>query len=464
MEKYDLITIGAGQAGLPLSDAFALAGKRAALIEEKYVGGTCVNAGCAPTKTMIASAEVAYLARRAADFGIHVGEVGVDLEQVRLRKQNIVENFRDRSRCRILESGVNLFYGHASFSGPKSVLVKLHHGEEMQLTSDTIAINTGGRPRLPHLEGLDQVPYLDSTTVMELNELPEHLLILGGGYEALEFGQMFQRFGSQVTILEGGSRLLHREDNDVSEAILQILREDGIDVLLDVHCLKVEMLSKGRISLMVKNPQGERSVTGTHLLIVIGLVPNSDQLNLQTAGVHTDPFGCITTNDRLETNIPGIYALGDVNGGPAFTHIAHSDFRIMRSNLLEGGNATIKDRPVPYTVFIDPQLGRVGLTEHEARAQGVKYRLYRMAMSSVGRAIHLDRKRGFIKALIAEESKQILGAAVLGVDGGELMTMIEIAMLGNLPYTTLRDGIFAHPTLAGFFNQLFAEGNYFTCE
>jgi pyruvate/2-oxoglutarate dehydrogenase complex dihydrolipoamide dehydrogenase (E3) component len=464
MEKYDLITIGAGQAGLPLSDAFALAGKKTALIEENYVGGTCVNAGCAPTKTMIASAEIAYLARRAADFGVQVGEVSVNLENIRSRKQKVVENFRDRSRCRVLESGVNLFYGHASFSGPKSVLVKLHDGEEMQLAADTIAINSGGRPRLPHLDGLDQIPYLNSTTVMELKETPEHLLILGGGYEALEFGQMFQRFGSRVTILEGGPKLLLREDSDVSEAILQILRDDGIEVLLNVHCLGVEKLPNGWLSLRVKNPQGERVVSGSHFLIVIGLVPNSDHLNLQAAGVRVDPYGCITTNERLETNVPGVYALGDVNGGPAFTHIAHSDFRIMRTNLLDGGNATTKERPVPYTVFIDPQLGRIGLTEHEARAQGMKYRLYKISMRNIGRAIHLDRSRGFIKALVDEESRQIIGAAVLGVNGGELMAMIEIAMLGNLPYTTLRDGIFAHPTLAGFFNQLFADGNYFTCD
>jgi len=214
----------------------------------------------------------------------------------------------------------------------------------------------------------------------------------------------------------------------------------------------------------VKNPQGERVVSGSHFLIVIGLVPNSDHLNLQAAGVRVDPYGCITTNERLETNVPGIYALGDVNGGPAFTHIAHSDFRIMRTNLLDGGNATTKERTVPYTVFIDPQLGRIGLTEHEARAQGLKYRLYKISMRNIGRAIHLDRSRGFIKALVDEESRQIIGAAVLGVNGGELMAMIEIAMLGNLPYTTLRDGVFAHPTLAGFFNQLFADGNYFTCD
>jgi pyruvate/2-oxoglutarate dehydrogenase complex dihydrolipoamide dehydrogenase (E3) component len=290
------------------------------------------------------------------------------------------------------------------------------------------------------------------------------LLILGGGYEALEFGQMFQRFGSRVTILEGGPKLLLREDSDVSEAILQILRDDGIEVLLNVHCLGVEKLPNGWLSLRVKNPQGERVVSGSHFLIVIGLVPNSDHLNLQAAGVRVDPYGCITTNERLETNVPGVYALGDVNGGPAFTHIAHSDFRIMRTNLLDGGNATTKERPVPYTVFIDPQLGRIGLTEHEARAQGMKYRLYKISMRNIGRAIHLDRSRGFIKALVDEESRQIIGAAVLGVNGGELMAMIEIAMLGNLPYTTLRDGIFAHPTLAGFFNQLFADGNYFTCD
>jgi pyruvate/2-oxoglutarate dehydrogenase complex dihydrolipoamide dehydrogenase (E3) component len=458
-ERYDAIVIGAGQAAVPLSTALARSGWRTALIEREHVGGTCVNEGCTPTKAMVASARVAYLARRAADYGVHTGPVSVNMAKVRQRKRDIVDSFRNGSQRRIENTeGLDLLMGEASFVGPKSVEVCLNSGEIHHLTADKIFINTGARPRKPSLPGLDSVPYLDSTSIMELDEVSEHLLVLGGGYVGLEFGQMFRRFGSQVTIVQRRGQLLTHEDPDVAEEVANILREDGIEDLLDTHALRVRQAPDeggGRIQLTVRTGEGERTLTGSHLLVAVGRVPNTDRLNLAAAGVQTDERGFIQVNERLETNVPGIYALGDVKGGPAFTHISYDDFRIIRSNLLEGGEATTAGRLVPYTVFIDPQLGRVGLSEREARAQGRNIRVAKMPMSYVSRALEVDEPRGFMKAVVDADSGQILGAAVLGIEGGEIMGVLQMAMMGQVPYTVLRDAVFAHPTLAESLNNLF---------
>jgi pyruvate/2-oxoglutarate dehydrogenase complex dihydrolipoamide dehydrogenase (E3) component len=458
-ERYDAIVIGAGQAAVPLSTALARSGGRTALIEREHVGGTCVNEGCTPTKAMVASARVAYLARRAADYGVHTGPVSVNMAKVRQRKRDIVDSFRNGSQRRIENTeGLDLLMGEASFVGPKSVEVCLNSGEIHHLTADKIFINTGARPRKPSLPGLDSVPYLDSTSIMELDEVSEHLLVLGGGYVGLEFGQMFRRFGSQVTIVQRRGQLLTHEDPDVAEEVANILREDGIEDLLDTHALRVRQAPDeggGRIQLTVRTGEGERTLTGSHLLVAVGRVPNTDRLNLAAAGVQTDERGFIQVNGRLETNVPGIYALGDVKGGPAFTHISYDDFRIIRSNLLEGGEATTAGRLVPYTVFIDPQLGRVGLSEREARAQGRNIRVAKMPMSYVSRALEVDEPRGFMKAVVDADSGQILGAAVLGIEGGEIMGVLQMAMMGQVPYTVLRDAVFAHPTLAESLNNLF---------
>jgi pyruvate/2-oxoglutarate dehydrogenase complex dihydrolipoamide dehydrogenase (E3) component len=453
---YDAIVIGSGQSGDPLSVALAQAGWKTALIEREHVGGTCINVGCSPTKTMVASARVAYLARRAADYGVHTGPVTVDMDVVRKRKRHIVEMFRGSSQKRIEDTqGVDLLMGEASFIDPKTVEVHLNSGETRQLTAETICIDTGDRPARPQLEGIERVPTLDSTSIMELDMVPEHLIVLGGGYVGLEFAQMFRRFGSQVTIVQRGAHLLSREDDDVAEAVEKILREDGLELLLQSAALRVAPAGEGRIQLTVRTQEGERAITGSHLLVATGRVPNSEQLNLNAAGVQVDKRGYIQVNEKLETNVPGIYALGDVKGGPAFTHISYDDFRILRTNLLEKGNASIKDRIVPYTIFIDPQLGRVGLSETEARKQGKHIKVARMPMSYVDRALEVDESRGFMKAVVDADTQQILGAAVLGLEGGELMAMLEIAMLGKMPYTILRDGIFAHPTLAESLNNLF---------
>jgi pyruvate/2-oxoglutarate dehydrogenase complex dihydrolipoamide dehydrogenase (E3) component len=298
------------------------------------------------------------------------------------------------------------------------------------------------------------VAALDSTSIMELGALPEHLLVLGGGYIGLEFGQMFRRFGSAVTVVQHGKQLLSREDPDVAEEVHKVLQEDGIEVLLETEATRVRLDARG-IALQVRGPAGERTVSGSHVLVATGRVPNSEGLNLAAAGVRVDARGFIPVNDRLETNVSGIYALGDIKGGPAFTHISYDDYRIIRNNLLRGGQSTTKGRLVPYTVYIDPQLGRIGLTEQEARALGRTIRVAKIPMSWVARALEMAEPRGFIKAVVDAESKQILGAAVLAVEGGEIMAMLQIAMMGKLPYTALEDGIFAHPALAEGLNTVF---------
>ncbi len=455
--RYDAIIIGAGQSGGPLSTTLAQAGWKTAIIERIHVGGTCINEGCTPTKTMVASARVAYLARRAPDYGVHSGPVTVDMVKVRQRKRDIVDSFRNSSQ-RSIESteGVDLLMGEAHFTGPKELEVRLTNGETRQLTADTIFINAGDRPSRPSISGVDSVPTLDSTSIMELDVVPDHLLIIGGGYVGLEFGQMFRRFGSQVTVIQRGAYLLAREDPDVAGEVAKILREDGLEVLLETSPTRVEKAGDGKIQLIVKTPTGERILTGSHLLVAAGRTPNTDWLNLAATGVQVDKKGFIQVNEKLETNVPGIYALGDIKGGPAFTHISYDDFRIIRTNLLENGNATIRDRLVPYTVFIDPQLGRIGLSETEARSKDRNIKVAKMPMNYVARALEVDESRGFMKAIVDADTSQILGAAVLGIEGGEIMAMLEIAMMGKLPYTVLRDGTFAHPTLAESLNNLFS--------
>jgi pyruvate/2-oxoglutarate dehydrogenase complex dihydrolipoamide dehydrogenase (E3) component len=449
---YDAIVVGAGQSGGPLSSALARAGQRTAIVEREHVGGTCINEGCTPTKTMVASARVAYLARRAADYGVHTGPVTIDMLRVRQRKRDIVDSFRTGSEERILSTpGLDLLRGEARFVGHKALQV-----DSQELTADRIFINAGARPSRPPIPGLDSIPTLNSTTIMELDSVPEHLLVLGGGYVGLEFGQMFRRFGSRVTIIQRGPRLLTREDADVADAVADILREDGISLLLSTDTLRAEPAGDARVRLGVRTPDGEQALDGSHLLVATGRVPNTDVLNLAATGVTVDRRGFIPTNERLETNVAGIYALGDVKDGPAFTHISYDDYRIIKTNLIEGGAASIANRPVPYTVYIDPQLGRIGMSEDAARTSGRQIQVAKMPMKNVARALELDESRGFMKAVLDASTGEILGGAILGIEGGELMSMLEIAMYGKLKYTVLRDAIFAHPTLAESFNNLFA--------
>lgn len=457
---HDALIIGVGQAGNSLARALAGAGWKTAVIERRYVGGTCVNDGCTPTKTMIASARVAYLARRGTDYGVEPNAARVDLAVVRRRKAQLVEDSRRRIQRAMDENdNIDFIHGEARFVAPQTVEARRRDGGEQTLSAPHIVINSGARPMIPAIPGLDATPFLDSTTVMELDKTPRHLLVLGGGYIGLEFGQMFRRFGAEVTIVHRGAQLLAREDTDIAEAVAAILREDGIEVLLQANTVRVAPQAGGGVALTAQTPTGERALAGSHLLVATGRAPNVEALNLATAGVHTTPKGFIQVNERLETSAPGVYAAGDVNGGPAFTHIAYDDFRILRHNLLDRGNgappAVTTGRQVPYTVFIDPQLGRIGLTEREARRQGRRIRIAKMPMSHVARALEMDETRGLIKVVVDAESEQLLGAAVLGVEGGELATQLQIAMLGKLPYPILRDAIFPHPGLAEAFNNLF---------
>jgi pyruvate/2-oxoglutarate dehydrogenase complex dihydrolipoamide dehydrogenase (E3) component len=452
---YGAVVIGSGQGGNPLAQVLAQSGRRTALVEREHVGGTCINEGCTPTKTMIASARVAYLDRRSAEYGIADDTVTVDMIRVRQRKRKIVESFRNGGERRLEKVGVDLIRGEATFAAPKELEVRLSEGGTSRLSADTVFINVGARPSAPPIEGLDSVPTLNSTTIMELDEVPEHLLVLGGGYVGLEFAQMFRRFGSEVTIVQRGPQLLSREDADVAEAVAEVLRDDGVEVLLRTSALRAGR-GDGGIQLTVHTPEGECTLSGSHLLAATGRTPNTDTLNPEAAGVKTDERGYIKVDERLKTNVEGVWALGDVKGGPAFTHVSYDDFRIIRTNLLEGGDATTAGRLIPYTVFTDPQLGRVGLSEQDARDQGLDIHVAKMPMSHVTRALEVSEPRGMMKAVVDAGTGRILGAAVLGLEGGEITAMLQIAMTGGVPYTTLRDGIFAHPTLAESLNILFA--------
>jgi pyruvate/2-oxoglutarate dehydrogenase complex dihydrolipoamide dehydrogenase (E3) component len=456
-DQFQAIVIGSGQGGNPLCMSLARAGIRTALIERKHVGGTCVNEGCTPTKTMVASARVAYLATRGADYGVHTGDIRIDMERIRKRKRDIVDAFRTRNEVGMEHTpNLELIFGEASFTGAKSVLVRLRDGGERVLTAGRIFINAGARPKVPAIDGLKDVAFLDSTSIMELGSVPEHLIVLGGGNVGLEFGQMFRRFGSHVTILQSGGQLLEGEDADVSGAVAAILKQDGIEVLLNTKATRVTKESaKIRVTVSMEMSNESRDLDGSHLLVATGRTPNTDSLNVSAAGVGIDKRGYIQVNSKLETNVPGIFALGDIKGGPAFTHISYDDFRILRTNLIEKGSASTDGRMVPYTLYIDPQLGRIGLTESEARAQNKKVRVARMPMTSVARALETDETRGFMKALVDPSTDQILGAAILGLEGGEIMSILEVAMMGKVPCDVLHNATFAHPTLAESLNNLF---------
>ena len=454
-EQFDVVIIGAGQAGGPLAQAFAGARRKTAIIEREHAGGTCINEGCTPTKTMIASGRVAYLARRGADYGVQTGPITVDMETVRRRKRDIVTSFRGGSERRI--TGVehlDYLHGDAHFTEPKTLTVTMNDGSERTLTAETVVINVGARPASHPIPGIETVPTLNSTTIMELGEVPEHLLVLGGGYIGVEFAQLFRRLGARVTVLQRGPHLLPQEDEDVSEAVETIFREDGIDVRLGTAVAHAARADGGGMTLTLKHGDTEEQIAGSHLLVAAGRRPNTDTLGLDAAGIRTDDKGNIPVNERLETNVSGVYAVGDVNGGPAFTHISYDDFRILRTNLIEGGDASTAGRLVPQTVFIDPQLGRVGMNERQAQEAGQAYCVAKMPMSYVARAIENDETRGFMKALVDPATQQILGCSILGIEGGEIMSMIQLAMMGTLPYTALENAVFAHPTLAESLNNL----------
>lgn len=455
-ETVDVIVVGAGQGGGPLASAFANAGRKTMLIERAHAGGTCVNTGCTPTKTMIASGRVAYLAQRAADYGVHVGDISIDMERVRKRKRDMVEMFREGSESGITSTeGLEYLEGEARFVDDMTLEVALNDGGSRTVTAGTIVLNVGERPRELGIDIPAGVTVLDSTSVMELAEAPDHLVVVGGGVIGVEFAQLFRRLGSGVTILQRGGKLLAREDPEISDAVATILTEDGITIEFDASVVALSRSGSG-VDVAVERKDGSSfTVKGSHILAAAGRTPNTDSLNLAATGLKTDERSYLETDDRLQTDVAGIFAIGDIRPGPKFTHISYDDYRIIQANLIEDGNRSVNDRPVPYTVFMDPQLGRVGMSEQEAKEQGVPFRVAEIQMSSVARALETDETRGMMKAIVHAETRMILGAAVLGIEGGEVMSMIQIAMMGDLPYTRLRDGVFAHPNLSEALNSLF---------
>jgi pyruvate/2-oxoglutarate dehydrogenase complex dihydrolipoamide dehydrogenase (E3) component len=441
--KHDAIIIGSGQAGNPLSQKLADHGWSVALIEKEHLGGTCINTGCTPTKTMVASAQVAHYARNAARWGVRTGEVSVDLPGIVARKDRVVAQWRSGIDRKVRErKNLRLYRGQARFLGPHALTV----GDQV-LESDRIFINTGARPDTPLLEGLDRIEYLTNASIMQLNALPDHLLVLGGGYIGLEFGQMFRRFGSQVTVIQHGEQILPREDTDVAVELQKALEAEGVRILLNAQANRAEK-QNGQIALHLEAGTDRQTLRGSHLLVATGRRPNSDALGLEKTGVQVSHQGFIQVNSRLETNVPGIWALGDVKGGPAFTHISYNDYQIVYGNLIEGKNLSTDRRLVPYSVFTDPQLGRVGMTEREARTTGRRLKIGKIPMSWVARAIERDETAGLMKVLVDADNDRILGAAMLATEGGELVQILAAVMLAGAPYTLLKGAIYIHPTLA----------------
>ena len=474
--KYDAVILGSGQAGTPLASAFAKAGHRTALIERAHIGGCCVNEGCTPTKTMVASGRAAHLARRGQDYGIHTvktipssvgakNEIFVDMVKVRQRKRDIVDSFRGGNESRTATAGVEILMGEAAFEGVKTIRVKMGDGSEKVVEADRIFINVGERPAPPKLEGLlslDPARVLDSTSVQELDIVPTHLVVVGGGYVGAEFGQLFRRLGSEVTIVQRGNQLLGREDKDVADCLLDILREDGLTVHLESEASSIVSTSSGNFDLAVKTKDKENIVHGTHILFAAGRIPNSDSLNLRAAGIKVEKRNYIKTNEFLETSAEGVWALGDVKGPPAFTHVSYDDFRIIQENIITSPAATAKastkNRLVPYVVYTDPQLGHIGIHEHEARAlypeDPKRIKVAKMPMSYVARALETDESRGMMKAVIDGSTGLILGFTCLGIEGGEVMAVVQMAMMGKVGWEKLRDAIWAHPSLAESLNNI----------
>lgn len=457
LTRYDAAILGSGQGGNPLAQALAAAGWRTALVERGPVGGSCVNVGCTPSKTMAASARLARRARRGPEFGVLTGPVTVDLARVVERKAEVVGRFQDAKRRQLLQAPLDLVRGEARFVGERRVEVRLEDEEPEVLEAEHVIIDTGSRPRPPPLAGLDRVPFLDSTTVMDLETLPDHLVVLGGGPVGVEFASMFAGFGSQVTLVERRARLLAGEDEDVSDALVQLMRRDGVEVILGAEPLDVTGAPDGSVELRLRWGDGERRVPASHLLVATGQVPNTEVLDLPAAGVDTDDGGAIRVDDQLRTTAPHVYAMGDVTGGPRTTHRAYDDHRVLRALLLEGRLVSRADRLVPFAVWSEPPLGRVGLTEREARAQGRDVRVFRMDLKRVARAVECGEEDGYLKALVDPVSQRILGAAILGMEGPEVAALFQVAMLGDLPASALRDGIFTHPTLSEALNLLFAD-------
>ncbi len=452
-ETFDAIVIGTGQSGPSLAVRLAGAGRKTAIIERKLFGGTCVNVGCIPTKTLIASARTAHVARHGADYGVAIdGRISVDMTRVKARKDAVVRQSNE-GVTKWLRGTPNLtvLEGHARLEGPRTVRV-----DGRTLEAEQIFLNVGGRASVPDMPGIAEVAYLTNSSMMEVDFLPEHLVVIGGSYIGLEFAQMYRRFGSRVTVVEMGPRLIAREDEDVSAAIQKILEGEGVEVRLNAKCITVAKHGNG-VAAGLTCEGGPPEVTGSHLLLAVGRVPNTDDLGLEKAGVKTDPRGYIVVDDELRTSVPGIWALGDANGRGAFTHTSYNDYEIVAANLLDGGRRRVTDRIPAYALYIDPPLGRAGMTEREARAAGRKALSAKMMMSRVGRARERGETQGFMKIVVDAESRLILGAALLGIEADEVIHSIIDVMYAGAPYTVIQKAVHIHPTVTELIPTLLAD-------
>ncbi|UAY56008.1 mercuric reductase [Arachidicoccus terrestris] len=456
MENFDAIIIGSGQAGTPLAKKLAGEGRQVALIESENIGGTCINNGCTPTKTLVGTAKVIAQAQKAAKYGVRHTKAYPDYQLVHQNMTEVVHAFRQGQVTSINSSpNITTFYGKGQLSGDNQVDIRLKDHEIKTITAPLIFINTGARPYIPQIDGLDSTKFYTSRTLLSITQLPEHLIIIGGGYISLEFSQIFRRLGSQVTIIEKSAYLLSKEDEDVSIAVQHFLEEEGITIITKAEIQRVRTNSKNETEVTILKENVPVGLCGSHLLIATGRTPNTEDLQLEKAGVETDQKGYIAVNNHLRTTNKAIYALGDVKGGPAFTHVSYYDYILISNHLSGNAIDPVQSDLIPYCIFTDPELGRIGLSEKQAERKGVDYSVARLNASSIARAIETDETKGFIKVLIDNKTKKIIGVTALCAGGGELMSLLQIAIQGSLTYEQLRDTMFAHPTYAEAINNLF---------
>jgi pyruvate/2-oxoglutarate dehydrogenase complex dihydrolipoamide dehydrogenase (E3) component len=453
-ETFDVVIIGSGQGGKRLAWHLAQSGKKVAVVERRWVGGSCPAVACLPSKNEIWSAHVAHLVRNAAKFGTTAGVVRTDMAKVRGRKQDMVQREIDAHLNLYKQTGAELIMGSGRFVGPKTIEVALNDGGSRVLVGTEIVVNLGSHAAMPDIPGLKEAHALTHIEALELDEVPSHLVVLGGGYIGIEMAQAYRRFGSRVTIIEPGARLMSREDPDLAEGIGGILKEEGIDILLNARPLHVDGRSGASVTVTVQTESGGRSIEGSHLLVATGRVPNTADVGLDVAGIALTPRGFIQVDDGLRTTAPGVWAIGECAGSPQFTHVSVDDFRIVRDNMA-GGNRRTDDRLIPYVMFTEPPLARVGLSENEARAQGIPVRVATLPMRRVLRTLATDQVEGYMKALVAADSDRILGFAMIGAEAGEVMAAVQTAMLAELPYTKLRDAVITHLTFAEGLGPLF---------
>ena len=454
-EEYDLVMLGSGFGSKFLAWTFAEQGQRVATIERKYLGGACPNIACLPSKNIIHSAKVASYFRRGEEFGISTGGFTVNMSAVRNRKRRMVSADVEFHRSKYEESGSELIMGSGRFVGPRTLEVTQADGEAQRLRGAKVVISTGTRARLDPIPGLADAQPLTHIEALELDEVPKHLIVIGGGYVGLELSQAMRRFGSEVTVIERNDRLAHQEDDDVTEGLHALFKDEGIEVILNARIQRISGKSGDQVQVVFGDGGREKAIEGTHLLVASGRTPNTENIGLELAGVDLTKDGYVKVNERLETTAPGVWAVGDVTGGPMFTHISFDDFRVIRDNI-NGGNHVTTGRQVPFCMFTDPELARVGLSERQAQDRGIAYRMFKIPMEAVPRAHTLSETRGFLKSLVEIDGDRILGFAAFGVDGGEIMSAVQIAMIAELPYTKLRDAVLTHPTLMEGLISLFA--------